>query len=66
VLAYTWFANWHEQPSWRMVVRWELTPIADETKVKVTHSGLAEAKSRQDYHQAWPGLLALLKKFLEN
>jgi hypothetical protein len=33
----------------------------------VTHSGLAaEAKSRQDYYQGWPGLLALLKKFLEN
>jgi hypothetical protein len=35
-------------------------------KVKVTHSGLAEAKSRQDYYQVWPGVLALLKKFLEN
>jgi len=66
VLAYTWFANWHEPPSRRTVVRWELTPIADETKVKVTHSGFAEAKSRRDYYQGWPGMLALLKKFLEN
>jgi len=42
-------------------------PIADGTKVKVTHSGLAaEAKTRQDYYQGWPGLLAQLKKFLQN
>lgn len=67
VLAYTWFANWHEQPSRRNVVRWKLTASRDGTKVKVTHSGLtAEAKSRQGYYQGRPGLLALLKKFLEN
>jgi uncharacterized protein YndB with AHSA1/START domain len=66
VLAYSWFADWQEQPSRCTVVRWERTPVADEAKVKVTHSGLAEAKSRQDYYQGWPGVLALLKKFLEN
>lgn len=64
-MAYPWFANWHEQPSRRTVVRWDLTPIADGTKVTITHSGFAEAKSRQDYCQGWPSLLALLKKFLE-
>jgi uncharacterized protein YndB with AHSA1/START domain len=65
VLAYTWLANWHEQPSWRTVVRWELTPTADGTKVKETTAD-SLAKTRQDYYQGWPGLLALLKKFLEN
>src|SRR3982074_3436365 len=40
VLAYTWFANWHEDPSHRTIVRWELTPISTGTHIKVTHSGL--------------------------
>ena len=26
LLCYSWFANWHEIPSHRTVVRWELTP----------------------------------------
>ena len=30
VLAYSWFANWHENPSQRTMVRWELTPTRQE------------------------------------
>jgi uncharacterized protein YndB with AHSA1/START domain len=32
VLAYTWFATWHEPPSQRTVVRWELTRSQTEPK----------------------------------
>jgi len=65
-LAYTWFANWHEDPSHRTLVRWELTPTPTGTRVKVTHSGLAQLPSaRTAYGQGWSGLLQALKKFSE-
>lgn len=66
LLTYTWIANWHEQPSRRTVVRWELTSTKRGTLVKVTHSGLAqEAVARKDYSGGWPGVVELLKKFVE-
>jgi uncharacterized protein YndB with AHSA1/START domain len=66
LLVYTWIANWHDQPARRTVVRWELTPSGSGTKVKVTHSGLAEETvARKDYAGGWPGVVELLKKFVE-
>jgi uncharacterized protein YndB with AHSA1/START domain len=66
VLAYTWVANWHDDKTRRTVVRWELTPTKDGTHVKVTHSGLAqEAVARKDYSGGWPGVVEMLKKFVE-
>ena len=36
------------------------------TRVKVTHSGLAQDKiSRDDYRGGWPGVLEHLKAFVE-
>jgi len=65
-LAYTWIANWHDDKSRRTVVRWELTPDAAGTCVKVTHSGLEqEPLARKDYSGGWPGVLEQLKKFAE-
>jgi len=66
VLAYTWIANWHDKASERTVVRWELTPSAAGTRVKVTHSGLSQLPiARKDYSGGWPGVMAQLKQFLE-
>lgn len=66
VLVYTWFANWHTEPSHPTLVRWELTPAAIGTRVKVTHSGLAKLPDAcTAYSQGWPGLLEALKKFFE-
>jgi uncharacterized protein YndB with AHSA1/START domain len=66
VLAYSWFANWHEDPSHRTVVRWELTPTRTGTHVKVTHNGLAQLPAAcQGYSQGWPGLLLAVKNFVE-
>ena len=49
LLAYTWVANWHEDKKLATVVRWELTPVAGGSRVKVTHSGLAkEQVARRD------------------
>src|SRR5271157_3220162 len=66
VLAYTWFGNWHDDKSVRTVVRWELTPKAGGTQVKVTHSGLANLPiARKDYSGGWVGVLDMLKKHAE-
>ena len=66
VLAYTWLANWHDDVARRTIVRWELTSIAGSTHVKVTHSGLThEPVARKDYSGGWPGVVEMLKKFVE-
>jgi uncharacterized protein YndB with AHSA1/START domain len=66
LLAYTWIANWHDDKSRRTIVRWELTPTEGGTRVKVTHSGLAqEAGARKDYSGGWPGVVESLKQFVE-
>jgi len=67
VLAYSWIANWHDDPKSRTVVRWELTSIPGGTHVRVTHSGLASLPvARKDYAGGWPGVVDQLKKFVEN
>jgi len=66
LLAYTWFANWHDDSSRRTVVRWELTPKSGGTHVKVTHSGLSTLPiARKDYSGGWVGVTDMLKKFVE-
>ena len=66
LLAYTWISNWHDDKSRKTIVRWELTPTKDGTHVKVTHSGLAEETvARKDYSGGWPGVVQLLKTFVE-
>ena len=66
LLVYSWFANFHEDPSIRTTVRWELTATAQGTKVKVTHSGLSKLPAaRKDYAGGWPGVVEQLKKFVE-
>lgn len=65
-LAYTWFANWHDDNTARTVVRWELTPLEDGTHVKVTHSALSNLPvARKDYSGGWPGVVESLKQFVE-
>jgi uncharacterized protein YndB with AHSA1/START domain len=66
LLVYTWHANWHDDPSLATVVRWELQPDDNGTKVKVTHSGLAKEKpAREDYSGGWTEVVKLLKEFVE-
>jgi uncharacterized protein YndB with AHSA1/START domain len=66
VLAYSWIANWHDDRAQRTMVRWELAPSGAGTKVKVTHSGLAKLPvARKDYGGGWPGVVEMLKKFVE-
>jgi uncharacterized protein YndB with AHSA1/START domain len=66
VLAYTWYANWHDDPTVQTLVRWELTPRLDGTHVRVTHSGLSNLPvARKDYSGGWTGVVDMLKKFVE-
>jgi uncharacterized protein YndB with AHSA1/START domain len=66
LLVYTWIANWHDDASKRTVVRWELVQKGTGTHVKVTHSGLASLPiAREDYSGGWPGVVEMLKKFVE-
>lgn len=66
VLAYTWFANWHNVTSRKTIVRWELSPKDGGTLVKVTHSGLAQEEvARKDYQGGWPGVVEQLKAYVE-
>ncbi len=66
LLVYTWFANWHETPSHKTVVRWELSRASGGTRLKVTHSGLAQLPAaRKGYSEGWPGLLQRIKEFVE-
>ena len=67
VLAYTWIANWHDEPDTATLVRWELTPRQNGTHVKVTHSGLSNLPvARKDYSGGWPEVVQQLKKFAES
>ena len=66
LLVYTWIGNWHVDKQRKTVVRWELTPTASGTHVKVTHSGLAdEPAARKDYSGGWVGVVKALKQFVE-
>ena len=66
LLVWSWIANWHEHPAQPTVVRWDLTPTAKGTRVRVTHSALAhEPMARKDYSTGWSGVLRLLKGFLD-
>ena len=66
LLAYSWYASWHENPEVRTVVRWELSPTKLGTDVSVTHSGLLPLPGAcQGYSQGWPGLVQSIKNVLE-
>jgi uncharacterized protein YndB with AHSA1/START domain len=66
VLAYTWYANWHDDSTRRTLVRWELARKGSWTHVKVTHSGLMSLPvARKDYTGGWPGVVEMLKQFVE-
>jgi uncharacterized protein YndB with AHSA1/START domain len=66
-LAYTWIANWHEDPAQRTMVRWELSKIDSGTHLIMTHSGLTKLpKSRKDYSSGWQGVVTSFKTFVES
>src|SRR5207244_11676021 len=66
LLVDSWIANGNDKPESVTVVRWDLTPIPGGTRVKVTHSGLAQQPTtRELYRGGWPGVIQNLQKYLE-
>jgi uncharacterized protein YndB with AHSA1/START domain len=66
VLAYTWLGNWHEHPEQPSMARWELSATKTGTRVKVTHSGLAnEPIVPKSYAGGWPGVMEKLRNHCE-
>jgi uncharacterized protein YndB with AHSA1/START domain len=66
VLAYTWLGNWHDHPERPSTARWELSATKTGTRVKITHSGLADQPiARKDFAGGWPGVLEMLRKHCE-
>ena len=65
-LTYTWYANFHSVSGHATLVRWELTPTANGTLVKMTHSQLKQLAEGADYAQGWPGVIGNLKEFAES
>jgi uncharacterized protein YndB with AHSA1/START domain len=66
ILAYTWRANFHSLPLHDTLVRWQLSPVADGTLVKMTHSQLKPISDAAGYAQGWPGVIASLIAFAQS
>jgi len=66
LLVDSWIVNGNDKPESVTVVRWDLTPIPGGTRVKVTHSGLAQQPTNRElYRGGWPGVIQNLQKYLE-
>lgn len=63
VLAFTWLPSWQSDAT-ESLVRFDLEETDGVTRVRLTHSGLASAASR-DSHRGWPQILGWLKAHLE-
>jgi len=66
VLEYTWVASFGgEQPA--SVVRWELSPSATGTRIKITHSGFAKyQQAKTMFSNGWPRVLGWLQGYSES
>jgi uncharacterized protein YndB with AHSA1/START domain len=62
VLEFTFLPDWRQEP--QTLVRFELEEKDGTTVVKLIHSGLTTAASRERY-QSWPCLLASLQAHVE-
>ena len=64
LLSYTWEASFAKAPP--SLVRWELTPSAGGTRVKMTHSKLAQyPEARISYSNGWPTVFRWMQEYLE-
>jgi len=68
VLEYTWNVSWMPLPTTR--VRWELTPIATGTRVRVKHTGFgantdAARSHSEERSGGWAAVLIWLNRYLK-
>ncbi|HEY7683806.1 MAG TPA: SRPBCC domain-containing protein [Gemmatimonadales bacterium] len=67
-LVYTWEQTGTQGhgSGGRTVVTWELTAIAQGTRLRLTHGGFgAHTEARESYRKGWPPLLVILRRFAE-
>ena len=57
-LDYTWNASW--DPSGETLVRYDLIPEADRTRVRVTQTGFTPDADRSGYGEGWQNVLGWL------
>ena len=63
LLAFTWLPDWQGDAT-ESLVRFDLEEKNGVTTVRLTHSGLASARSRES-HQGWPQILGWLRTYVE-
>jgi uncharacterized protein YndB with AHSA1/START domain len=65
LVSYTWVASW--SGPLQTLVRWELEPAADGTRVRLCHSGFGKAPAAaQDHYQGWQRVIAWMQAFVEH
>ena len=64
LLVYTWIASWTGDVE--TIVRSELDPTDQGTRVRIRHSGLAAHPEVAKSYSGWPRMLGWLQAFLEN
>jgi uncharacterized protein YndB with AHSA1/START domain len=64
LLVYSWRSSWRDFKESK--VRWDLTPSAGGTLLKIRHSGLAQdPEAAKNYGGGWPRVLAWMQAFVE-
>lgn len=63
LLVFTWLPDWQEHAA-ETLVRVDLEEQDGVTTVRLTHSGLADERSRAS-HRGWPDILAWLRAYAE-
>jgi len=65
VLEYTWRHDWGDRPDGETVVRYDLSERDGMTHLRVTHSGFADTKARDDHDLGWTRVLGWLRAYVE-
>jgi len=61
ILSYSWDLKKNDGK----LARWELIPMKDKTKVRLTHEGFKPGRYNKDYVQGWHAYMLTLKEYIE-
>jgi uncharacterized protein YndB with AHSA1/START domain len=63
LLAHTWVASWTGPV--KTIVRWELDPKNQSTRLRIRHSGIAAHPEVAESYRGWSRMLGWLQAFLQ-
>jgi uncharacterized protein YndB with AHSA1/START domain len=63
LLAHTWVASWTGPV--KTIVRWELDPKNQSTRLRIRHSGIAAHPELAESYRGWSRMLGWLQAFLQ-